>query len=138
METFSNLNDFFDEALRNLSCNADTRAYIVSVFTKFRTAQFDLSKDNITLTFAQAHFKQDFFTYQNLGDWIFFSKILHPGHLVRASEDYYHNIGRLSYYSCYKLIDRKWKLFEELSDNFVVLKKETQMLLTCQVKTLKI
>lgn len=124
--TQKNITKFFDEILNDLNCHHDTRAYIVSIYGKYKTAQFDLSKDSITLRFAQARTKQDFLTYQNLGDWIFFSNTLAPKHLQFASKDYYDTIARLSYYSCYKLINRQWKLFEELSDNFLVLERQVK------------
>ena len=129
METFKNLNEFFDEVLGELSCNPETKAYIIGLFCKYKLADLDLSKDNITLMFAQAKFNQDFFIYQNLADWLFFAKSLHPEHLHRASEDYYHNIGRLSYYSCYKLINKQWKLYDELSESFIPLSKQVRTLL---------
>lgn len=90
------------------------------------TADFDLSKDSVTVLFAQARSKHDFLIYQNLGDWIFFSNTMASAHLHNASQDYYQTIARLSYYSCYKLINKKWKLFEELSDNFPVLESKVK------------
>ena len=126
---YNNLTLFFEEVLGELTCQADTKAYIISVFAKYNNPTFDLSKNSITLTFAQAKEKQDFLTFQNLGDWIFFSKTFAPNHLNHASEDYYRTVGRLSYYSCYNLINKQWKLFEELADNFIILEKETRKLL---------
>lgn len=126
---YKNLTTFFDEVLAELPCQSDTKAYIVSVFAKYKNPEYDLSKDSVTLTFSQARDKQDFSTFQNLGDWIFFSKTFVPASLHHASEDYYDTVGRLSYYSCYKLINRQWKLFEEMADNFVILEKETRTLL---------
>jgi len=49
-----------------------------------------------------------------------------PSHLHDASRDYYQTIARLSYYSCYKLINKQWKLFEELSDNFPKLERQVK------------
>ena len=126
---YKNLTAFFDEVLAELPCQSDTKAYIVSVFAKYKNPEYDLSKDSVTLTFSQARDKQDFSTFQNLGDWIFFSKTFVPAHLHNASEDYYDTVGRLSYYSCYRLINKQWKLFEEMADNFIVLEKETRTLL---------
>lgn len=126
----NNLNSFFSNILRDLPCSDDTRAYIVSVFSKYKNTNFDLSKDNITLTYAQAHFNQDFFVFQNLADWILFSKTLFPAHLNGASEDYYYNIGRLSYYSCYKLIDRQWKCYEQLADCLIPLSEQIRITLS--------
>lgn len=129
MEIYNNLNSYFAETLHDLPCNEDTRAYIISIFYKYRISNTDLSKDNLTLLFAQARFNQDFLIYQNIGDWIFYSKSMYPEHLHRASEDYYYNLARLSYYSCYRLIDKKWKLYEELADECISLVNQVQMVL---------
>ena len=127
MDVFhKNISSFFDELLNDLHCQRDTKAYIVSIYGKYKTAEFDLSKDSVTLLFAQARSKQDFLGYQNLGDWIFFANTLAPSHLRFASKDYYDTVARLSYYSCYKLINRQWKLFEELSDNFLKLESQVK------------
>jgi hypothetical protein len=121
-----NITDFFEDLLDDLECQRDTKAYIISIYGKYKTSQFDLSKDSVTLLFAQARSNQDFLTYQNLGDWIFFSNTLAPDHLKFASKDYYDTVARVSYYSCYRLINRQWKLFEELSDNFLYLENQVK------------
>jgi hypothetical protein len=121
-----NIINFFDDLLIDLECQQDTKAYIISIYGKYKTAQFDLSKDSVTILFAQARNNQDFLTYQNLGDWIFFANTMAPNHLRFASKDYYDTVARLSYYSCYKLINRQWKLFEELSDNFLLLENQVK------------
>lgn len=124
-----NISSFFEELLCDLNCQNDTKAYIVSIYGKYKTAEFDLSKDSITLMFAQARTNQDFLSYQNLGDWIFFANTLAPQHLQSASKDYYDTVARLSYYSCYKLINRQWKLFEEMADDFIRLESQVRKLL---------
>jgi hypothetical protein len=121
-----NITNFFEVLLSDIKCHPDTRAYIVSIYGKYKTAEYDFSKDSITLLYAQAREKQDFLIYQNLGDWIFFSNTMAPNHLKFASKDYYDTIARLSYYSCYKLINKQWKLFEELSDNLLELENEVK------------
>jgi hypothetical protein len=121
-----NITDFFGELLSDVKCHQDTKAYIVSIYGKYKSAQFDLSKDSVTMLFAQGRDKQDFLTYQNLGDWIFFANTMIPNHLQKASKDYYDTVARLSYYSCYKLINRQWKLFEELADNFLFIEKQVK------------
>lgn len=122
----NNITKLFDELLIDLDCQHDTRAYIISIYGKYKSARFDLSKDSITLRFAQARTNQDFLAYQNLGDWIFFANTIAPDHLRFASKDYYDTVARLSYYSCYRLINRQWKLFEELSDNFTTLEGQVK------------
>lgn len=123
---YNNINNFFQEKLNDLNCQPDTKAYIISIYDKYKSSEFDLSKDNVTLMFVQARIKHNFSTYQNLGDWIFFSNTFAPKHLHFASKDYYDIIGRSSYNSCYNLINKKWKLFQELSDNFVQLEEEVK------------
>lgn len=126
MELHRNITSFFEDLLRDIECRQDTRAYIISIYGKYKSAEFDLSKDSITLMYAQARNKQDFLTYQNLADWIFFSNTIAPEHLRAASKDYYDTVARFSYYSCYRLINRQWKLFEELSDNFLLLENQVK------------
>lgn len=123
---YRNITNFFDDLLIDLECQQATKAYIVSIYGKYKSSQFDLSKDSVTVLFAQARNNQDFLAYQNLGDWIFFANTMAPNHLRFASKDYYDTVARLSYYSCYKLINRQWKLFEELSDNFLVLEQQVK------------
>jgi hypothetical protein len=124
--TYHNITDFFQEIFNDLECHSDTRAYIVGIYGKYQHTNFDLSKDSITLLFSQARQKQDFSIYQNIGDWIFFANTWAPKHLKFASKEYYDTIGRLSYYSCYKLINKKWKLFEELADDFIKLEHQVE------------
>jgi len=126
---FNSIENYFNETLQTLPCENATKAYIVSIYTKYRSAEHDLSKDSLTLLFAQAKEKQDFMSFQNIGDWIFFANTIAPDHLVNASSDYYHTLARISYYSCYRIIHKQWKLFEELSDNFILLESEAKRLL---------
>jgi len=126
MINYNNVNNFFQEILEDIHCHPDTRAYIVSIYSKYQTAELDLSNDSVTLLFAQARDKHDFSTYQNLGDWIFFTNTIASGPPLHASKDYYDTIARLSYYSCYKLINKQWKLFEELADNYPSLERQVK------------
>lgn len=128
--TRGNITDFFNEMLSDLNCQKETQAYIISIYGKYRSSQFDLSKDSITLQFAQAREKQDFLAYQNLGDWIFFVNTLTPAYVHTGGKEYYDTIARSSYYSCYKIINRKWKLFEELADNFNSIESQVKNKLT--------
>jgi hypothetical protein len=121
-----NISNFFEELLADINCRQDTRAYIASIYGKYKSAEYDLSKDSVTLLFAQARSKQDFCAYQNLGDWIFFTNTIAPNYLNKASKDYYDTVARVSYYSCYKLINKEWKLFEELADDFLSIENQVK------------
>lgn len=121
-----NITTFFEELLFDLDCQDDTKSYIIGIYGKYKSSQFDLSKDSVSLLFAQARNKQDFLTYQNIGDWLFFINSFAPTHLKHASKDYYDTVARISYYSCYKLINRQWKIFEELADKFIILEAQVK------------
>ncbi len=120
--------NFFEEALSDINCQNDTKSYIVGIYGKYISATHDLSKDSITLLFAQARNNHDFFAYQNLGDWIFYKNTIFKDDSI--NKEYYDTIARLSYNSCYKLINKKWKLFEELSDNLIKIEYEVKNKLT--------
>ena len=112
----ANLTEFFQEVLRDLECQQDTQAYIVGIFGKYRTTTFDLSHYSVSTLFAQARSNHSFFDYQNLGDWLFWQLTINPENLHHASRDYYDTIAQLSYDACYRLINRQWKLYQELAD----------------------
>lgn len=130
---YRSLNDFFSARLESLECDEKTRAYIVSVLAKYKTASNDYSKDSLTSLYAAARFRQDFLMYDQLGSWIFYCETFFPEHLNSASKSYYYDIGMLSYDACFKLINRKWLLYQELAHNFVHLSNSTrELILECQ------
>lgn len=114
----NDLGKFFEEEFADLKCQPDTKAYIISIFNKYQSANFDFSDQNITLLFAQARQNHDFLAYQSCADWVFFLNSLFEEHLKFASKEYYNQIGQSSYYSCYRLINRQWDLYRELAENF--------------------
>lgn len=130
MQRFYNLDTFFNELFQELKCREETRAYITSLFTKFKKSDDDLSDESITIFYFDARQNQDFVKFQKLGDWILFSNTIADEHLKNASKEYYDNIARLSYYSCFKLINKKWALFEELADNYNHIEYQVKNILT--------
>lgn len=129
MNVYTNLNLFLSSQLNELKCDENTKAYIVSILYKFRTTSDDCSNDSLTLLYAQAKFKQDFHTFQKIGDWLFLCNSLFPENLKNATPEYYHSIGRSSYYSCYKLLNKQWKVYESLADLFLDLSIQTRKIL---------
>jgi len=117
---------FFNDLLNDVKCRQDTRAYIVGIFRKYESANHDLSQDNLTLLFCQARDTCNFSIYQNIGDWIFFVESVAPQYLQSASKDYYDSLARMSYYTCYRLINKQWKVYEELADRFPTLKQQVK------------
>lgn len=129
----TSLTNWFEESLQDLKINDITRAYVVGVFASFRTSKPDLSNHSITLLFAQARQNNSFLEYQKIGDWIFWSSVWAREHLNSASFDYYQSVGQISYYSCYRLLQRQLKVFEELADRFPYLSEKSRQLLKHQI-----
>ena len=71
---------FFANELEKLHCHDNTKAYIITIFDKYKSSTFDLSKQSITLHFSEAKTKQDFLMFQTIGDWIFWCNSIHPKH----------------------------------------------------------
>ena len=129
MELFSNLGLFFQNNLKELHCEDFTRAYIQSIFCKYKSSECDFSKESITLRFYEARTRQDFVEFQNIADWLFFAKSLFPEALNNASIDYFDTIAKNSYYSCYRLINRQLVIYENLADEFEYLTDQTRKVL---------
>ena len=124
MNKYFSLERYFEELFNDLKCEDATKAYIVSLYTKYKNVSEDLSKDSITLLFAQGKEKQDFYLFQKLGDWTLFYNTCN--NTYNYNTNYYRTIGQLSYYNCYKLINKKWILFQELADNFEYLEHQVR------------
>lgn len=125
------ISDFFDDLLHDLQCRADTRAYIVGIFDHYQKPVSDDIEGSAGERYCQARAKQNFSNFQRLADYLFFTLITAPQYLERhASQDYYHTIARLSYYSCYKLINRQWLCLEEIADRMLELEDQIKQRLT--------
>ena len=118
------IEDFFIQKMQDAPCQEATKAYIVNTFVGFKRTQsgnefnaLDLSDKSITIEYHRAQMESNFERYQQIGDWILFSSAMFPESFV-VSSDYYDSIARLSYYKCYQIVNKQWKLFEELADNF--------------------
>lgn len=122
----NNITKFFEEKLSDLECEEETRSYIIGIYSKFKIDN-DLSKNSITLLYADAKYSQDFVIFQKLGDYIFFSQTITPGYLKHASKEYYNTIAKLSYYSCYRLTNRKLNVYKNIGDNFEHLENQVKI-----------
>lgn len=127
--TFNNVNRFFTEQLELLNCQEKTRAYIVSILSKYKNSSFDYSNSSLTILYSEARLRNDFYTFQNLADWIFFCEVIFPEYLQNASKDYYHSLAQVSYYNCYKLINKQVDIYENLADEFSSLTIKTKLLI---------
>lgn len=116
----NNLESFFIEKTEPLlkHYQETTRAYIINILKSAKKESKDYSKDSLTIIYSKAKFEQNFELFQNIADWILFTKSIYPLNLQRVNEDYYNSLAQDSYYRCYCLLNRQWLLFEELADKF--------------------
>lgn len=121
------LDTVFSESIDKLPCHKNTKAYITNILISPNKEGGDFSKASLTLIYSKAKFEYNFELFQLLGDWILFCETVFPENLNNASKEYYQEIARDSYYRCYKMINKKWLLFEELADRFPILVSRLQI-----------
>lgn len=119
-----NLESLFSESIDRLPCQVNTKAYVSNVFSHSVT---DYSNESLTLVYSRAKFEYRFELFQALADWILFCKTMFPENLNGASDEYYSALAQDSYYRCYKMINKKWLLFEELADQFPIVVNTLQV-----------
>ena len=106
----NDLNSWLNETLAPLACSREAVAYIVDVLANKHIVQ----KGSIVLAFAEAKTTGKFVSYQEIGDWsLFLHSTFKPTH-----DDVQVTLARLSYYACYRMLRKEWKLYEELADQF--------------------
>jgi hypothetical protein len=127
----SNINNYFSDILKNIACDENVKSYIVSIFAKYKTSRYDLSKDSITVQYSAAKSNNNFEKFQTVADYLFFANSIFPESLNNASKDYYYSIGQLSYFNCYRII-HEWQIYERLADRFVPLSAECRSKLNTQ------
>jgi hypothetical protein len=128
------LESYFISISRQLpDCSELLQAYITNVMKQSVTSHYDLSNRSLTLFFAEAKFNYKFEMFQQLGDWILFAKSFFPGSLNNSTEEYYDSLAQESYYRCYKILNKKWILFEEMADEFPRVSKNLQDIISRQI-----
>jgi len=124
IETAINLNGFFSNQINKIPIGQPaTKAYIDGILAK---PAKDLSNKSLTIIYSQAKFEYRFDLFQQLADYILFSKIVFPESLNAADQTYYNALAQNSYYTCYRLINKQWVLFEELADMFPAIVSQTR------------
>jgi hypothetical protein len=124
------LNEFFCNEFNDLQCLPETRSYIISIFSKYKNNSYDYSKQSLTILYFNAYNNRNFFIFQNIGDWIFFCNSVFPESLNSASKEYYNELAKNSYDQCFKLINKQWRIYENLADDFNYLTKQTRKIFT--------
>ena len=112
MELVTRLDRWFSDRLQDLRCREDTRAYVVGVLSGKID---DMSDESVVLAFHDASLTGDFAAFQRIGDWTLWASAFAP-HPLKAQRDLVERFGRLSYYSCYRIMRGQWTLYEELAD----------------------
>lgn len=116
------LEEFFNAKIEKLPCQRSTKAYIYSIFSSPKKNN-DFSKDSITIIYSKAKSEYSLELFQGLADWILFAQTMYPDSLNHASPEYYQTIAQISYYRCYRIVNRSWALYEELADNLPLIIK---------------
>ena len=128
MELVPRLDRWFADRLQGLRCREDTRAYITGVLSGFRS-EGDMSRESVVLAFADARQRGDFVAFQRIGDWVLWVEAMHPA-AIQDNREVVESIGRLSYYTCHRIMRGQWNLYEELADDLpriaVCVRKEIQ------------
>lgn len=108
------LDNWFDEQLHGLKYNANTKAYIVGVLSKFDCSN-DMSNQSIVIAFHDAKINGDFVRFQKIGDWVLWADIFNPEY-IHDNKEIIQTIGRMSYYTCHRILQKQWRVYEELAD----------------------
>ena len=107
---------WFADAISNVPHSNEAKAYVVGVYSRFIiTSDGDLSKDAIVTRFSAARTSGNFAEFQRIGDWILWVDTFCPESI--RNRELIESIGRLSYYTCHRIMLGRWKVYEELADN---------------------
>lgn len=108
---------WFEERLGDLPQSLETKAYVVSVFTRFvGTSVDDMSDESVVLAFMRAQETADFGGFQRIGDWVLWVETFMPD-AVKDKRQVVETFGRLAYARCFRLLKKQWPLYEELADD---------------------
>jgi hypothetical protein len=116
VERVCDLSLWFADALEDLKCRQDTRAYVVGALSKRWLDEDDLSDRSLVLTYASARNERSFVGLQRIGDWILYSESIHPLTRDDAQKELVVALGQCSYEACDRLLMHRWPLYEELAE----------------------
>jgi hypothetical protein len=111
------LDAWFGERLHSLRFRPETMAYVAGVLkTLAHPREEDVfAKRSVILAYQDARLTGDFAEFQRIGDWVLWVDVILPQHLD-GKRDAVEAIGRLSYYTCHRLLKGQWRVYEELAD----------------------
>jgi hypothetical protein len=117
---------YFKPTIDKLAYSKELNSYLLNLLVTIDKLE-NLSKNSLTLKYIEAQSNYNFNLYQSLGDWILFCQVNMPEHLKNAEEKYYNALAQNSYYHCYIMLKRQWKLFEELADMYPNIVKDLRI-----------
>lgn len=125
--TVSRLDHWLAERLRTLRVGDDTRAYVIGVLDRYQhnAEPIDMSRESIVLAFYDARLRGDFAAFQRIGDWTLWVSSVQPTR-ERSQRNVLETFGRLSYYSCHRIMRGQWGLYEELADELPVIVRDVR------------
>lgn len=122
------LDNFLEEYLQDIEFEKiETKEYIKGIFKEQLHGKNNLADKSLTLKYIKAKERYSFDEFKELGDWIFWIKTTYPEFLNGASDNFYNDLAKISYYKCHILLNRQWGLFEEISDRFEYFAKNIQI-----------
>jgi len=111
----ASLDRWFSDRLQGLKCSPEALAYVSGVLAGYRRGDRNMGAESIVLAYRDAAQAGDFAGFQRLGDWVLFVDIVCPRH-IDPSRELIESLGRRSYYTCYRMMMGRWRLYEELAD----------------------
>ena len=111
MLTIVRLHDWFASKIGQASLSDEVKAYTVGVLSK----KIDVIDTSIVMEYASACESGEFVKFQKIGDSVLFVSIIHP-EFVEQNLVVNQTIAMMAYQSCHRILDRKWPVYEELSD----------------------
>lgn len=108
MKIVAGLKPWFFHITSTVPVSDEVKVYVIDVLSKPKLC--DMSRESVVLAQSRA---KSFVDYQHIGDWaLWIGSYNNPGMNIRIIE----TMGRLSYGSCYRLLGRRLRVYEELAD----------------------
>lgn len=126
------LRAWFTDLLASIEVQDATRAYIIDVMSS-PGHDCNLHDRSIVLAYYDACSTGSFSSFKRIGDWVLWIASFAP-ESIEVHRDVNESIGRLSYYACHRILNKKWHLYEELADDMPKIVHNVQLAL-CAMKS---
>jgi len=117
--TSDDFDKYLDNFLNELDLsNQHSKDYIKGVF-KSQINNTKMFEEPVCYSFIKGYSSYNFEKMQNTADFILIYNSIFRKNAERfGSKEYYNDIGKMCYQRCYVMLNKKWPLFKDLSDNF--------------------